>query len=370
MAQTPSRGEKTFERYTKDRVPSVIRPGPAILASSRNQNVPAAAQQPATPKYATPSQKQSPQELDSTGGNKFLRQRQRLTGPRPFIATGYNSLTSPTLNLTQGDTRVPAWNTVQRRSSVEQSATMCRSRESIKTQIRDIQQMYQDWPTSPSGANGGAGGGGPDNHPNDDNNDKQQQQQQQSSHVVVIQEPDLVDLLSHGILALKPESKAPAWLLDVGPTSPCYEERAMSRLSQTANRRSAQVVDKIPFTPAPSTPELAPSPTLQSFDPRMKSQTMAPVQQQEQEEASSSADSGYCTARSTPRITIGSAASWRSQSDDPFLTEDEAWTWVTPSRLGRDEFLDWSVSSTCSDSAKYPSVQSQGEVRRRCSTPT
>lgn len=61
----------------------------------------------------------------------------------------------------------------------------------------------------PSGSEGGA-----TNQKNNDNNDNNDNDQ--SGHVVLIQEPDLVYLLSRGILALKPESvsKAPAWLVD------------------------------------------------------------------------------------------------------------------------------------------------------------
>lgn len=254
-----------------DTFSSVVRPDPAILAASRDPDVGATGvttqqvpqgsapksltgrltvQSPATSVHASSGPKMSPQAQEqgsTTNGDKSLPcQRKRPVGPRPLI----NSLSAATvetnaMNQEGEDTHaVPTWNTTQRCSNVEQPATTRKSHDSMGTRIRNIQQLYQDWPSylPPSGSKA-------------DTNDVANNQQR--GHVVLIQEPDLVYLLSQGILALKPDpqSKVPAWLLDIGPTG-CHEDEDLDtgsdrdRLCRNSEKRSVRVVERSSSTPS------------------------------------------------------------------------------------------------------------------------
>lgn len=259
---------------TRWKVPSLKRPGSAMPAAVRDSNVgvigaaggaggagpvgptrqiqqePAPIRlagrmplpAPATLSHVLPSptiSSQAQEQGSSTNGDKngaCARKRPVGPRPRPLVSSPYTAEAEHNLFNQEGE------NTY----AVSTQNTTQQSHESMGTQIRNIQQLYQAWPSRL-----------PPSRSKDDKDDTLFTNNQQRGHVVLIQEPDLVYLLSRGILVLKPDSlsNAPAWLLDYGRTGYHDEDEdkdgdqttgssADDRLCHKSATRSVRVVEK------------------------------------------------------------------------------------------------------------------------------
>lgn len=146
-------------------IPSVIRPGPAILAPpARDLGFAAAAHHRQGGAFAGPGRlvRRVPLQAPTSPDRGQVHERQRPVGPRPLTVFSNSPLPSPTHNTNYDQVRreephARPPNAAQRRSNVEQqeqqpaTTTTQESNKSIKTQIRNVQQLYQGWPTPSSG---------------------------------------------------------------------------------------------------------------------------------------------------------------------------------------------------------------------------
>lgn len=154
--------------------------------------------------------------MPPVGDNNGLRY-QRLIGPRPITNL---PLLTPVQNV-QENPHATIGKPAQQCSGARQPRLTHRTPDSMTTRIHDVQELYQarphpdeDGTTDQNNNNQNSLNHNNNNHNNNNHNNGSQTKNEQIGHVVLIQEPDLVHLLS---LPVKPtsESKVPTWLLNI-----------------------------------------------------------------------------------------------------------------------------------------------------------